>query len=393
MKFFESKHYAPLVPLARFDPTKQEEGEYARLVQEQIIRDIVTIETDTGSFATNILSAYCARFPLLEGYRIVTQTVLDHWVPVTDLTCVRRRCNAPFIEQDLSDLIVRVYYHPKAEFFAIYSPSLSEDFYTTHLATLCLYVPQFVDAETGIRTLCVDGSVVRYDKPRRPEMRILTETSGSFSFTYNKLLDVDIDFDTMYPPEFKGVSNKIVEAVSDEESAGLIILHGDAGTGKTNYIRWLTSQSKRPMVFIPPNLVGNLTSPKFLSFLMKNKGCTFIVEDAEATLSPRLGAESSIVSTILNMTDGLLGDILKCQFLCTFNTELTNIDTALLRPGRLLVRQEFNKLTVGQSNKYLQSVDSSEVATRPMSLAELTNIKCPPTVSQSKPKTSFGFIN
>ena len=86
-----------------------------------------------------------------------------------------------------------------------------------------------------------------------------------------------------------------------------------------------------------------------------------------------------------------MGDILKCQFLCTFNTELTNIDSALLRPGRLLVRHEFTNLDVATANRYLKSIDSSITVTEPTSLAVLTNLDNLPVENEVIKKTSFGF--
>lgn len=39
-----------------------------------------------------------------------------------------------------------------------------------------------------------------------------------------------------------------------------------------------------------------------------------------------------------------LGMLLNIRFLCTFNAALTDIDEALLRPGRLKVKYEFKAL-------------------------------------------------
>ncbi|MGO8056094.1 hypothetical protein, partial [Rhizobium leguminosarum] len=55
---------------------------------------------------------------------------------------------------------------------------------------------------------------------------------------------------------------------------------------------------------------------------------------------------SSSVSNLLNISDGLLADFLNVQLVCTFNSSLTFIDTALLRKGRLIAKYEFGKLGI-----------------------------------------------
>ena len=47
---------------------------------------------------------------------------------------------------------------------------------------------------------------------------------------------------------------------------------------------------------------------------------------------------------LLNLTDGIIGDVLGIKLICTFNTSLNNIDKALIRKGRLSLKYEFKKL-------------------------------------------------
>lgn len=390
MEFFKSPYYAPVAELTPVEDVLLSDEEASR---RRWLRNMVAIKSSGASFPHSVLEAYLIRFPVLTNYRLSREVIESTWEEVSDLKGSRARYTAPINDGDLSVLYNKVYYHPESEFFAMMSTANQEDSQHGYVQTLRLYSPIGANQEEGINKLLNDKSLVEYSREKRPGLSVLVNSRTGLSIRYNKLHDVDIDFDTMYPSEFKIASNEIVKAVNDENKAGLIILHGQPGTGKTNYLRWLTSQTERRIVFIPPEMVTQLTSPGFVSFLMENKGLAFIVEDAESTLSPRMGSEKSIVSTILNLTDGLLGDVLQCQFICTFNTELTNIDPALLRPGRLLVRQEFRNLTVEESNKYLESVSSDVRVDKDSSLAELTNIKSPPTVSESKPKRTFGFIN
>ena len=390
MEFFKSPYYVPVAELTPAEDVLLSDEEVSR---RRWLRNMVAVKSSGASFPYSVLEQYLIGFPILTNYRLSREVIVSTWEEVTDLKGLRARYTPPIKDGDLSVLYNKVYYHAESEFFAMMTPPREDDTQSNYVLTLKLYSPIGANQEEGINKLLKDKSLIEYTRENRPGLSVLVNTRTGLSLRYNKLQSVDIDFDTMYPSEFKDASKEIVKAVDDDSKAGLIIIHGQPGTGKTNYLRWLTSQTERRIVFIPPEMVTQLTRPEFVTFLLENKGLAFIVEDAESTLSPRMGSEKSIVSTILNLTDGLLGDVLQCQFICTFNTELTNIDPALLRPGRLLVRQEFRNLTVEESNKYLESVNSDVRVDKDTSLAELTNIKSPPTVSESKPKRTFGFIN
>ena len=58
-------------------------------------------------------------------------------------------------------------------------------------------------------------------------------------------------------------------------------------------------------------------------------------EDAEKVIGDRQNSGSSVgVSNLLNLSDGILGDILNIHVIATFNMDKERIDSALLRKGR-----------------------------------------------------------
>ena len=75
------------------------------------------------------------------------------------------------------------------------------------------------------------------------------------------------------------------------------------------------------------------------------------------------------MSILLNLTDGIIGDVLNIKLICTFNTSLSNIDKALLRKGRLSLKYEFKKLAKEKCRKLLNDYTINE----DMSLADLYN--------------------
>jgi hypothetical protein len=53
---------------------------------------------------------------------------------------------------------------------------------------------------------------------------------------------------------------------------------------------------------------------------------------------------TSAVSSILNMSDGIMSDIFNGKFICTFNADMDSIDDAILRKGRCYAKYTFGKL-------------------------------------------------
>lgn len=73
-------------------------------------------------------------------------------------------------------------------------------------------------------------------------------------------------------------------------------------------------------------------------------------------------------------SDGLLGDAMHQQIIATFNCDLTTIDPALLRKGRLIANYEFNKLDLESSKTLSDKLGfGTETITEPMTLAEIYN--------------------
>ena len=77
------------------------------------------------------------------------------------------------------------------------------------------------------------------------------------------------------------------------------------------------------------------------------------------------------VSTILNLSDGLLGDFLHLQIICTINCTAADIDQALLRPGRLLSHRVFPRLDYAQAARLAESLGRKLPVVSDYSLAEV----------------------
>lgn len=228
------------------------------------------------------------------------------------------------------------------------------------------------DFESPLYTIL--GLVKNYKLPLvvRNKIYVVYRSANGFQ---KKPFDVkkrNINIQDNYNEDFPSVSEEIIHKLNDKKKTGLVILHGEPGTGKTTYIRYLASKLKRNIIFISPDMVQYITSPEFIPFLLDNSDSILIIEDAEPALQKRLGdGRSGAVSNILNMTDGLLSDCLNISIVATFNTTTKDIDDALLRKGRLLKSYKFDKLSKEKAQTLMKKLGRKEEINSPMSLAEI----------------------
>lgn len=158
----------------------------------------------------------------------------------------------------------------------------------------------------------------------------------------------DYDFFDNYPEDFKPAFDKIVKALSQSRGKGVVLFHGVPGTGKTSAIRYLIKSlvNQKSVTYLPNTMTEALTNPGLITFLMEYPNRVLVIEDAETVLRKRTETQhvSSAVSNLLNMSDGILSDVLSNQIVATFNCELAEIDPAFLRKGRLICQYEFKPL-------------------------------------------------
>lgn len=186
----------------------------------------------------------------------------------------------------------------------------------------------------------------------------------------------DIDLELNYGKSFVKIHNHIINRLNVENGKGIILLHGDPGTGKTSYLKYLTNFiEQKQILFIPPSMAEMLSEPSIIPFLMEHKNSILIIEDAERVIADRENNGSSAgVSNILNLTDGILGDCLGIQVIATFNMKREKIDRALLRPGRLIAEHKFDKLSIEETNRLLKFLKKEYISEEEMVLADIYNI-------------------
>ena len=205
------------------------------------------------------------------------------------------------------------------------------------------------------------------------EINIIVRDGGGLELKAMEIKRTRIDLDLFYEDDFKEVDEVIRKRLKMKKDKGIVLLHGLPGTGKTTYLRYLIGNIKKRVMFLSPNLAGNLMNPEFIDLLVDNTNTVLIIEDAENVIMDRKLISDSAVSNLLNISDGLLADFLNVQLICTFNSPLTMIDSALLRKGRLIAKYEFGKLSITKAQRLSDHLGFKNSICRPMTLAEITN--------------------
>jgi len=219
-------------------------------------------------------------------------------------------------------------------------------------------------------------------EPKPPTFQIVKQSSGSIDteavrMEESGLLDSRL-LALHYGGDFPAWHEGFVEALT-ERPRGLSIFDGPPGTGKTSYLRQLMIRLKdsHRFYFISSANLRLLRDSEFVDFwagerrVHEGSSMVVILEDAEAALLPRGYDNRQEVSLLLSLTDGILGEFLKLHVICTINCEVRQLDSALLRPGRLLAHRHFGRLPHEQAEKLARELGATLPEAADYSLAEI----------------------
>ena len=247
--------------------------------------------------------------------------------------------------------------------------------------------PKDFDAVTSLIT-----PLAKSRRERENNISLVIQTNRGYDTTSFDLPKQKLDIELGYGKSFKPIHEKIIHKLNEPKSKGLVLLHGTPGTGKTHYLKYLASKIKsKRVLFIPPFLADFITSPEMTPFLIQNAGSVLFIEDAERVITDRNAGGGNGVSNILNITDGILSDILNIQIVATFNMDKAKIDSALLRKGRLIAEHKFDALPIEDAQSLIDSLGYEHKADKPMTLTEIYNLSEVEYKSEEKKRETIGF--
>lgn len=206
-----------------------------------------------------------------------------------------------------------------------------------------------------------------------PEIEIIISKGSRITTETKQLAPISLDIEGNYNDDFQEEHKTITKRLATKNDKGIILLHGKPGTGKTTYIKYLAGILEKQIIFMPPNLAASIASPSLMNLMLNYSNCILIIEDAENIIQDREHKGNSPISALLNLSDGLLSDCLNIQIICTFNTDLSNVDQALLRKGRLISKYEFKALSTNKANALSQKLGHTGVFASPQVLSDIYN--------------------
>jgi ATP-dependent 26S proteasome regulatory subunit len=115
------------------------------------------------------------------------------------------------------------------------------------------------------------------------------------------------------------------------------------------------------------------------------------VEDAGNIIVDREREGYSPVSALLNISDGLLSDCLNIQVICSFNTDISKVDSALMRKGRLIAKYEFKELSVDKAQALSDKLSFKKKFYKPHTHSEIHN-QDEMSYEQVKQRPAIGFM-
>jgi len=189
-------------------------------------------------------------------------------------------------------------------------------------------------------------------------------------------------------------------AACEPGPGGLLLWHGEPGTGKSYALRALAREWRgwcdTHFITDADAFLGGQTGYLLSALLRSNRGARgehrwrlVVLEDAGELLAADARAVAGQgLSRLLNLSDGLLGEGLRVVVLVTTNEPLRRLHPAVVRPGRTWAEVEFGELTVDEANVWLEKQGSGSTSNCATPLAELFAVAAG---RAPLPRTGLGF--
>jgi hypothetical protein len=139
-------------------------------------------------------------------------------------------------------------------------------------------------------------------------------------------------YDSYYPWLGEPVASYFARYLKD--SASVLFIMGEPGTGKTSLLRHFIYEHQLKAVITYEEKLLN-SDEMFVNFLAMGDDAVMVIEDAESLVNAReAGAGGSLMTRFLNVSDGLVHMASRKIIFTTNQNDFRGVDPALIRPGR-----------------------------------------------------------
>lgn len=230
-------------------------------------------------------------------------------------------------------------------------------------------------------------------------VHIMMQSPEGIKFTNIGLGGIPLERNNYATSVLESYDRLINDIQSRTPTGRVAVLNGPPGGGKTYLVRGLLAECENAMfIIIQSDMVAGLANPSVIPSLVqlrKDRGdvpMVFIIEDADECLAPRSAGNMSAISAVLNLGDGILGSILDIRIVATTNAERADLDEAILRPGRLSVHMEINKLDYAQALEiYKRLTDKDDLPRAQYTLAKVYQLAKDAGWKPAKSHRKIGF--
>lgn len=174
-----------------------------------------------------------------------------------------------------------------------------------------------------------------------------------------------------------------------KNSASVLFIMGEPGTGKTSLLRHFIYHNQLKAVITYEEKLLN-SDEMFVNFLAMGDDAVMVIEDAESLVNAReVGGGNTLMTRFLNVSDGLVHLASRKIIFTTNQNDFRGVDPALIRPGRCFGAIKARPLTYDEACAAARDagLPPPEDTGRPIVLADLFN----PRQSEAVERITIGI--
>lgn len=211
----------------------------------------------------------------------------------------------------------------------------------------------------ALRQLILENTAIKSTAARTKVYALGKNYNGRLDLKGLELKTQSLQEVNYCPEVIEGFKHVLKDLLTPLPCGRLSLFLGPPGTGKTFALKGIVEEISRldqvKCIIIPSGIIQSLEGPDIISLLSNEDDIAagmkhiLFTEDADEALISRGADNLSAISSLLNMTDGILGQALDIRVVATSNASKTQIDSAIKRPGRLCRQLNFRPLSLQEA--------------------------------------------